>query len=89
LPSVWRSPRRSFRRRQATPRRKAWTAVRIGDPTATTRGTRQEGRHSSRDAKQDCKDAGGNRMECRHTKRGMKQDARKSAREKKYGDGKL
>jgi hypothetical protein len=53
------------------------------------RGTRQQGRHASRDAKQDCKDAGGNRIECRHLKRGMKQDARKSAREKKYGDGRL
>jgi len=28
-------------------------------------------------------------MECRHMKRGMKQDSRKSAREKKYGDGHL
>ncbi len=40
-------------------------------------------------AKQDCNDAGGNRMECRHLKRGMKHEARKSAREKKYGDGHL
>jgi len=49
------------------------------------RATRQEGRHNARDAKQDCKDAGGNRIDCRHQKREMKQDARGEARDQKYG----
>jgi hypothetical protein len=51
------------------------------------RATRQEGRHTARDAKQDCKDAGGNRMDCRHQKREIKQDARGQARDQKYGTG--
>ena len=49
------------------------------------RATRQEGRHDARDAKQACKDAGGNRIDCRHQKREMKQDARGQARDQKYG----
>jgi hypothetical protein len=49
------------------------------------RATRQTGRHDARDAKQECKDAGGNRIECRHQKREMKQDARGAARDQKFG----
>jgi len=49
------------------------------------RATRQQGRHDARDAKQACKDAGGNRIDCRQQKREMKQDARGEARDQKYG----
>jgi len=49
------------------------------------RATRQAGRHDARDAKQECKDAGGNRIECRQLKREMKQDARGAARDQKWG----
>jgi len=49
------------------------------------RGTRQQARHDARDAKQECKDAGGNRIDCRHQKREIKQDARGKARDMKYG----
>ena len=49
------------------------------------RATRQEGRHTARDAKQACKDAGGNRIDCRHKKRELKQDARGAARDQKHG----
>jgi hypothetical protein len=78
------SPPRSYAQTQGMDRRQDRRSDRDD-----ARGTRQEGRHTSRDAKQDCKDAGGNRMECRHMKRGMKHESRKSAREKKYGDGRL
>jgi hypothetical protein len=50
------------------------------------RATRQAGRHAARDAKQECKDAGGNRIDCRHQKREMKQDARGEARDQKWGE---
>lgn len=49
------------------------------------RATRQAGRHAARDAKQECKDAGGNRIDCRQQKREMKQDARGAARDQKWG----
>jgi len=50
------------------------------------RETRQSGRHGARDAKQDCKDAGGNRIDCRQQKRETKQDSRSQARDLKYGN---
>jgi len=51
------------------------------------RATRQEGRHAGRDAKQDCKDAGGNRMDCRQQKRAVKQGARGASRDQRWGTG--